>query len=170
MWLFPFARLRADIDLARDDARTDNIGLFSNRAAHMKSYLISYFVALVIFTGVDFVWLGRMGDAFYRPVMGDMVAEAFRPAPAVAFYLLYALGLVIFAISPALAAGKWETAALYGALLGLFSYGTYDLTNQAILKNWSTALSLVDMGWGALLSAFAATCTYYLVSTFVRSV
>ncbi len=135
----------------------------------MKSYILSYFVALIIFTGVDFVWLSRMGDAFYRPVMGDMVAEAFRPAPAIFFYLLYSLGLVIFAVTPALADSKWETAALYGALLGLFSYGTYDLTNQAILKNWSTSLSLVDMGWGAVLSAFAATCTFYLISTFVRS-
>ena len=78
----------------------------------MKSLAISYVVFLVIFVGVDFIWLSRAGDAMYRPTMGDMTLADFRLAPAVAFYLIYAVGAVFFAIAPALDTGDWMTAAL----------------------------------------------------------
>jgi uncharacterized membrane protein len=130
----------------------------------MKSLAISYVVFLVIFAGVDFVWLSRAGDALYRPTMGDMTLADFRLAPAVAFYLIYAVGAIFFAVAPALETGDWMTAALRGALFGLCAYATYDLTNHATLKNWSTTLSLVDMGWGSLLTAFASACACKITS------
>jgi uncharacterized membrane protein len=130
----------------------------------MKSLAISYVVFLVIFAGVDFIWLSRAGDALYRPTMGDMTLADFRLAPAVAFYLIYAVGAVFFAVAPALETGDWMTAALRGALFGLCAYATYDLTNHATLKNWSTTLSLVDMGWGSLLTAFASACACKITS------
>ena len=68
--------------------------------------LIVYVVTLVVFTGVDFVWLGVMGNAFYRPAMGDMAAPDFRIAPAVVFYLLFAVGVVYFAVRPADSLGR----------------------------------------------------------------
>jgi uncharacterized membrane protein len=118
--------------------------------------LAVYVATLVVFLGVDFLWLGRMGDAFYRPAMGDMALTDFRLAPAVVFYLLYAFGVVFFAVNPALASGDWKTALLNGFLLGLIGYGVYDLTNQATLKSWPLALTLVDMSWGAFLTGVAA--------------
>jgi uncharacterized membrane protein len=119
--------------------------------------LIVYVVTLVVFAGVDFVWLGVMGNEFYRPAMGDMAAPGFRAAPAVAFYLLYAVGVVVFAVRPA---DNLAAAAGYGALFGLVGYGVYDLTNQATLKTWPLALTLVDMGWGTLLTGVAAAAAY----------
>jgi uncharacterized membrane protein len=130
----------------------------------MKSLAISYVVFLVVFVGVDFIWLSRAGDTFYRPTMGDMALADFRLAPAVAFYLIYVVGAVFFAVAPALETGDWTNAALRGALFGLCAYATYDLTNQATLKNWSTTLSLVDMGWGAMLTAFASACACKITS------
>jgi len=136
----------------------------------MKTSLISYIVTLVIFTGIDFIWLGRMGDIVYRPVMGNMALEGFRAAPAVVFYLIFAAGVVYFAVSPALASGQWQTALLKGALFGFFAYATYDLTNQATLKNWSTFLSFVDLGWGTVLTGVSATLSFLLVSFILRLV
>jgi len=133
----------------------------------MKTHLLAYVITLVILVGVDFVWLGRMGDAVYRPVMGDMALSGFRAVPAIVFYLIYVAGVVYFAVSPALAGAGAGAAALNGAILGLCAYGTYDLTNQATLKNWSTTLSAIDMGWGTVLTAASATIAYFIVSAIV---
>jgi len=122
----------------------------------MKSLAIAWITALVAFTGIDFVWLSRMGDAFYRPAMGDMVLSGFRLAPAIVFYLIYAAGLTWIAVRPALAEGGWSVAFVNGAVLGFVAYATYDLTNQATLRHWSTALTMVDIAWGTLLSGLAA--------------
>ncbi|MCQ4062165.1 DUF2177 family protein, partial [Klebsiella pneumoniae] len=75
---------------------------------------------------------------------------------AIAFYLLYILGIMIFAVGPALKTGQWQTALLWGALLGFFCYMTYDLTNQATLRVWSLKVTILDMIWGTFLTGSAA--------------
>ncbi len=127
----------------------------------MKANLIAYIGAALATLGLDAIWLGTMANRLYRPIIGDMMLDGFRPVPALAFYLLYVLGLVIFAIQPAFATGRWTTALSSGALFGFFAYATYDLTNQATLKNWATTLTLADMAWGTLLSALAASAGYW---------
>lgn len=121
----------------------------------MKTTFVAYVATLLAFVGLDALWLTRMADVLYRPAMGDMLLPAFRPAPALAFYLIYVAGLVYFAVRPGLEAGA-ATALAHGAFIGLVAYATYDLTNQATLKNWSTALTLADLGWGIFASAMAA--------------
>jgi uncharacterized membrane protein len=81
--------------------------------------------------------------------------------------VIYPVGLVIFAINPALKAGSLATALTYGALFGLFSYATYDLTNYATLRNWTFALTFVDMAWGTVLAAFASAASFWSISKFV---
>jgi uncharacterized membrane protein len=115
----------------------------------------AYVLTLVCFAVIDTVWLGVMSDRLYRPLIGSMLAENFRLAPAIAFYALYAAGLTLFAVMPGLAEGGWKKALLWGGLFGLFAYGTYDLTNLATLKMWSLKLSLIDMAWGMCVSAAA---------------
>ena len=119
----------------------------------MMTNLISYVAALVVFVAVDMVWLGTMSGRFYKPMLGDILAPQFNMAAAAAFYLLYPVGLVIFAINPALKAGGISTALLFGALFGFITYATYDLTNQVTLRNWSSLLTVVDMAWGSFLGA-----------------
>lgn len=134
----------------------------------MKSLVIAFATTLVAFTGIDFVWLSRMGDTFYRPAMGDMVLPGFRIAPAVVFYLIFAAGLTWLAVRPALAEGGWTTAFVQGAVVGFVAYATYDLTNQATLRSWSTALSVVDIAWGTLLSGTAAAIATVVAGNFAR--
>ncbi|HMS19902.1 MAG TPA: DUF2177 family protein, partial [Sphingorhabdus sp.] len=94
-----------------------------------------------------------------KPEIGSLMYEGgFRLGPAVAFYLLYILGMMIFAVGPALHNGKWQTALLWGALLGFFCYMTYDLTNYATLKVWSTKVTVLDIIWGTLLTGSASLC------------
>jgi len=134
----------------------------------MKTMLIAYAAAALTMLGMDAVWLRMAADRLYRPLLGDMLLTGFRPAPAILFYLLYVVGIVIFAIRPALAGGGWSTAATNGALLGFFCYATYDLTNQATLKTWPVTVTIVDMGWGTFLTACVATVGYLAASRFGR--
>lgn len=135
----------------------------------MKPYLIAYAAAALAMLCLDGVWLTLTANTLYRPLLGDIMLPGFRLAPAIVFYALYVAGIVIFAVNPALAAGRWTTALTYGALLGFFCYATYDLTNQATLKNWSTIVTVADMSWGTFLTACAATAAYLAASNLARS-
>lgn len=120
-------------------------------------YPVTYVVTLVIFAAIDSVWLGTMASRIYRPLLGDLLIDGFRPVPAIVFYLLYAAGLVWFAVLPALRSGETATGVFVtGALLGLFAYGTYDLTNYATMRGWGTTITVIDMAWGTLLSGATA--------------
>ena len=134
----------------------------------MKTYLIAYVATGLAFLVLDAIWLSRMGPLVYKPIMGDAALEGFRIAPAAVFYFLYLIGVMIFAISPALSGGRWTTALLFGALFGFFAYATYDLSNQATLKNWSTTLSLIDISWGTFVTGVSATIGYFAASWFSR--
>ena len=130
----------------------------------MRSNIISYLICACIFFGADAVWLTIAGNRIYRPILGDILLEKFSVAPALVFYTLYVLGIVIFAIAPALVAEKWTTALLYGALFGLFAYATYDLSNYATLRNWSLSLTLIDLSWGVIVTASSAVLAYILTT------
>ena len=130
-------------------------------------HVVSYVVALVFVGILDLIWLSTMADRVYRPTLGDiMLKSASFPAAAV-FYLLYPVGLVVFAIAPALRSGSVVTAVTYGALFGAFTYGTYDLSNQATLRNWTTMLTLVDVAWGTFLAATSSAGAAWTVLRFV---
>ena len=132
----------------------------------MKTYLIAYLATGLAFLVLDALWLSKMVPAVYRPIIGSAALDSIRIAPAVLFYALYLVGIVIFAVAPALTAGRWTIALMHGALFGFFAYATYDLTNHATLRNWSTTLSLIDMSWGTVLTAVSATAGYLAAETF----
>ena len=126
----------------------------------MRIWIITYFATALAFLGCDTVWLGLMATRLYRPALGGMIREDFALAPAVAFYVLYIAGILVFAIAPARATGAWTTATARGAMLGLMAYATYDLTNQATLRNWPVAITIADLCWGTALTALAATAGF----------
>jgi uncharacterized membrane protein len=130
----------------------------------MLPSVTGYAVTLVTFAAIDLMWLGIMAPRFYKPILGDIGLAGVNLSPAVAFYLLYPLGLMIFAVEPALRAGTAGTALLYGALFGFFTYATYDLTNQATLRNWTFSLSVVDISWGTVLGATSSLVAFVAVS------
>jgi len=134
------------------------------------TYAAAYLVALLVFFLADMVWLGTMVSRLYRPALGDILLSEVSMPPAILFYLLYPIGLVIFAIVPALRSGSIVTAFLFGALFGLFTYGTYDLTNHATLRNWSTTLTIADMAWGTFLGGISAACATWTLSRFFPQV
>ncbi len=116
--------------------------------ARMTRLAAAYAATLITYAALDILWIGSMGNVIYRPVLRDILLTDFKLAPAIIFYLLLAAGIVIFAVSPAIRSGNGMDALLYGALFGFFAYATYDLTNQATLRNWTTTITLIDIAWG----------------------
>lgn len=119
----------------------------------MSNWARVYAVTLVVFLAVDAVWLAFVGGPLYAAAIGPLLAEQFRILPAVVFYLLHIAGILVLVLPRAQGA---IGAAAYGAMFGLCTYGTYDLTNHAVLKLWSWQLTLVDMAWGAFVTGLAA--------------
>ncbi len=132
------------------------------------SYLIAYITALVVFGAIDATWLSVMGPILYRPVLAEVIAPSLRIAPAIAFYLMFPIGIVVFAVMPALRSGAISNAFLLALLFGAIAYGTYDLTNYATLRVWTIQITVVDLVYGALTSAVAATAATFMVRLFGR--
>jgi uncharacterized membrane protein len=126
-------------------------------------WLVAYVAAGLAVGALDAVWLTTTNATLYRPTLGPIMADSVRPVPAVLFYALYLAGIVLFAVAPAVRSGRWTTAILLGAAFGFIAYGTYDLTNQATLKLWATKITVLDMGWGAFLTAVGASAGFWAV-------
>lgn len=118
-----------------------------------RTLLIAAAAMLVLMAIADFVWLNTAIKWLYRPKIGHLLAERPNMVAAVAFYLLYGVGVAALVLRPAVASGSAGSALLWGAVFGLVAYGTYDLTNHATLRNWSTAVTVIDMAWGTVLTA-----------------
>lgn len=128
-------------------------------------WIAAYIAAGLIFGALDAAWLRWAGPNLYRPVLGELLAASFRPAPAIAFYLLYIAAVVWLAVRAGHAGGI-GAAALNGALLGAICYATYDLTNQATMKVWPLHVTLADIAWGAFATAVAASAGCWAASRF----
>ena len=122
----------------------------------MNKYVAAYAGTAIVMVALDMLWLGLIAKPLYQQGIGHLMAERPNVGVAVLFYLLYALGVVIFAVSPQHNGSSWAMTLTMGALFGFFAYATYDLTNLATLRDWPLRLSLIDIGWGTLVSAASA--------------
>jgi len=129
------------------------------------NYALAYVASLILFAAVDVTWLMTMGARLYKQTLGDILLPSVNIAPAIAFYLIYPAGLVLFAIVPALKSGGVSYALLNGALFGFFAYATYELTNYATLRNWTLQITIVDIAYGAIASGAVAAAVTALVSS-----
>jgi uncharacterized membrane protein len=120
----------------------------------VKRYLVLYLATLIVIIPIDFLFLGLVAKGFFTSQVGDMLGEI-RPAPAVLFYLLYVVGILIFVSGRTVA--TWQSTLLYGALFGLFCYATFELTALSLLKHWTWPVVLVDVSWGTFVTALSAT-------------
>ena len=120
----------------------------------MNRYIGLYLATLIVMVPVDLVFLGLVAKGFFTSEVGDMLGEI-RPLPAVLFYLLYVVGILVFVSGGREA--TFQSALLYGALFGLFCYATFELTSLSILKHWTWRVAAVDVGWGSLMTAVSAT-------------
>ena len=127
-----------------------------------------FLIALPVFFAIDIVWLAFVAKKFYNRQIGYLMRPDVNWYAAVIFYLLFISGLVVFVITPAVEKHSLTHALFYGALFGLVTYATYDLTNLATLKEWPILVTVVDLVWGMVLSASISVITYLIASKVIK--
>jgi len=137
-----------------------------DRERALRNLGIAYAVTGIVFLGLDAIWLSLAGPRLYRPLLGGMLTDGFKIMPAILFYVVYIAGVVFFAVRPALGQSAWTVAALHGAALGFVAYATYDLTNQATLRDWPIVITIADLCWGTALTCAAATLGFLVTRAF----
>jgi uncharacterized membrane protein len=119
----------------------------------VNRYVVLYLATLVVLLALDFLFLGVIAKGLFAAKVGDMLGEV-KAAPAVLFYLLYVVGILIFVSAGARGP---QSTLLYGALFGFFCYATFEFTSLALLKHWSWTVAVVDISWGAVVTAVSST-------------
>lgn len=130
----------------------------------MNIFIKLYLIALPVFFIIDFIWLALVARKFYVEQLGHLMKTNINWTAAIIFYLLFIVGLVFFAIAPAIEKKSLASAILLGGLFGFFSYATYDLTNLATLKNWPLTISIIDIIWGVVLAGSVSAITFLIAS------
>lgn len=128
----------------------------------MSPFLKLYAIALPVFFVIDMIWLGLIAKGFYQQQIGFLMKTNINWAAAIIFYLLFIAGLIVFVVTPAVEKNSWVVALTLGALFGLITYATYDLTNLATVKDWPLLVTIIDLIWGMTLAASVSVITYLI--------
>jgi uncharacterized membrane protein len=130
----------------------------------LKLYLITF----LAFLAIDSLWLGLVAPSFYRSQIGYIMAETPNFFAAGLFYLVFIFGMVVFIVEPGVREGTLMQSVSRGALFGLVTYATYDLTNLATLEGWPVLLTVVDLTWGTVLSAAVTLVSVWAGRRFIK--
>lgn len=128
----------------------------------ISKVILGYIMTALVFFAIDLLWLGLIAKNLYNRQLGHVLAPQVNWTAALIFYFLFIIGILIFAVIPALTRDNFQYALIYGVLFGFFTYATYDLTNLATLKDWPIKIVLIDIVWGMILTGSTASAGFYL--------
>ena len=135
----------------------------------MTKYFAAYAAAATVMIAIDMLWLGFIAKPLYRAGIGHLMSDVPNIPAAVLFYLMFPVGLMIFAVVPNAGSGEWTKTLVAGALFGLFTYATYDLTNLATLKGWPIGLAALDIAWGTMVSSVSGLTARWVINCFLEA-
>jgi len=130
-------------------------------------WLARFGIVFVIFLVIDMVWLLFISRNFYAEKLGYLMRDPINIGAAFLFYVLFVIGVLFFVIHPAMERDSVGYALLAGALFGLMTYATYDLTNLATIKEWPVIITVIDLIWGTTLSTLVSFLGYTLIKKIV---
>jgi len=125
-------------------------------------FLKLYLIAFPVFLIIDMIWLVLVANKFYANQIGFLMKSNVNWLAALVFYLLFVAGALLFVVVPALEKNSLLHALIFGALFGLITYATYDLTNLATIKDWPLLVTIVDLFWGTFVSASLSVITFLI--------
>ena len=134
----------------------------------IKCFIVAAILASIIFLIIDVIWLSFATKSFYRPLLGDLISEKPVLWAAGLFYIIYMFGMAVIVIQPCIEPDGINKSLYTGFIFGLVAYGTYNLTNMAVIKDWSPTVVFVDMFWGGSLTAISASTGIYLAKKIVH--
>jgi uncharacterized membrane protein len=120
-----------------------------------------------VFFIIDMFWLGVISKNLYRKEMGGLMRKDVNWLAGIAFYLLYIIGIIYFAVEPGYYNFSLLISIINGALFGFFAYATYDLTGLAVIKKWPLKLAVIDIIWGTALTATVAGVGFFLARVII---
>lgn len=126
--------------------------------------LVEFVIAGASFAIIDAIWLSVVANKFYKSQLGPLLRDKPNMIAAVLFYVIFLIGLTVFVIHPAVSNNNPTNAALLGALFGLVTYATYDLTNFSTLKAFPLKVVIVDLIWGTLITTVVSVITYFIMA------
>ncbi len=132
----------------------------------MIAYVIAFVATAIVFLGIDVIWLKYIAKDFYATHMGELMRDDPKLGAAAIFYLFYVLGIIYLVIAPHMESGNWKAVLISGAVLGALAYGTYDMTNYAVLKGYPLKVAIVDIAWGTALTATASLAGFFATKLF----
>ena len=132
----------------------------------IKSFVLASIFTSIVFLIIDIIWLSITVKLLYRPAIGNLLNDKPVLWAAGLFYIIYILGLAFVIIRPAIYNNSSIQALCMGFIFGLVAYGTYNLTNMSVIKNWSATIVWIDMFWGASLSGFSSMVGVFIVKNF----
>jgi uncharacterized membrane protein len=135
---------------------------------NIKIVIIGYLLTFIVFLVIDMLWLGVISKNIYRKYLSSFLTENINWTAAIIFYLIYVVGISIFAIYPSVNKDSVYNSVLLGALFGFFTYATYDLTNLATLKGWPLPIVIIDIIWGSFLSAVVSFAGFKIVKWLIQ--
>ncbi len=121
-----------------------------------------YILTSLAFFVIDIVWLGFVAQNFYDKYLSHLLSDKVNWPAAIIFYLIYIVGILVFAVFPAYNDESLFKAIVLGGLFGLVAYATYDLSNLATLKDWPLTVVLVDIIWGIVLTSSVSIAGFYI--------
>lgn len=128
----------------------------------VRKAILLYLLTVPVFFLIDMVWLGVVAKRFYRRHLGNFLSDTVNWPAALIFYLLFIVGILVFAVLPGLDKNSFSHTLVMGILFGFFTYATYDLTNLATMKDWPIVIVIVDILWGMVLSGSVASISYLI--------
>ncbi len=129
----------------------------------IKTIILAYLLSFLVFLIVDLLWLGIVARRIYTKYLGDFLSDQVNWIAAIIFYMIFVAGVLLFVVYPAIAKDSLSTALIMGALFGLVTYATYDLTNLATLKGWPIQIVIIDIIWGAILSTIVSASGFFII-------
>ena len=133
----------------------------------MKLLILSSLLMALIFLIIDIIWLSFAVKSFYRPHIGSLLLDKPVMWAAALFYIIYVVGLGVVILQPAINQDSIKMAFFTGIVFGIVAYGTYNLTNMATIKNWSSYVVLVDIIWGGLLTGVSSALGIYIAKKII---
>lgn len=125
-----------------------------------------YGIIFITFLVIDALWLGLVAPKMYKSEIGHLMADKVNFVPAIIFYLIYTIAILVFVVNPAVDKNDLMYAVIFGAFLGFAMYATFDLTNQAALRDWPLKVTIIDLLWGTFVTGATATIATKIISKF----
>lgn len=134
----------------------------------MKKNILLFIVAMIVFLVIDLLWLGVIAQGFYQEHLGELLSDEFKLVPAVIFYIAFIIGLVYLVLKPGIDKNSYKQVFIFSILYGIATYGAYDLTNYATMRDFPLLIVVVDLTWGTLLTITTSTISYYIYTRFIK--